>query len=415
MTRDGVYTIRGEFIRASRLLLDMSRSDRPAALVAELCEEREEGLIVCPPGASFNGRRQSAPSPQVPNSLVSPQAAAEYARWAAANGIADGPPGGRPGQLPLRTSNMPAVFDESALSAGSEPMMPLPPPRAAQAGSSSAAYVTSPRMRQRPSQQQQPSQPNGGPPQFRRRESGNTVPTLTSTSSVVSSTSVSAASSPQMAHEQLRRASMDGLSEVDAESLHRYFSSPAAALGMSLGPPPAHSWTAPTSPVLRPQHQPLPSRYHQVGGSAALSASGYRAPRSQSHSASDRSRYVPRPPPVWGTLVSPSHVTGLGLFDDRTPRRPVAPPDQSLFKRTGPARIDDREIIVRLTSSSNAGLTRQTFGDLRLERQQLPRAGERRLASDGSADAATSARSLPPGLAALHVALPRTPGPASVP
>ncbi|WFD29509.1 RNA uridylyltransferase [Malassezia sp. CBS 17886] len=46
VTKDGLYTIRGEFMRASRLLAN--RSVRAASLLAQLCEEREDGLTRAP-------------------------------------------------------------------------------------------------------------------------------------------------------------------------------------------------------------------------------------------------------------------------------------------------------------------------------------------------------------------------------
>ena len=46
VTKDGLYTIRGEFMRASRLLAN--RSIRAPQLLSELCTEREEGLTHAP-------------------------------------------------------------------------------------------------------------------------------------------------------------------------------------------------------------------------------------------------------------------------------------------------------------------------------------------------------------------------------
>ncbi|PWN53249.1 hypothetical protein IE53DRAFT_360142 [Violaceomyces palustris] len=48
VTKDGLYTIRGEFMRASRILVN--RSGRVSAAIAELCEEREEVLARAPDG-----------------------------------------------------------------------------------------------------------------------------------------------------------------------------------------------------------------------------------------------------------------------------------------------------------------------------------------------------------------------------
>ncbi|KAF8999785.1 hypothetical protein BDQ17DRAFT_1246177 [Cyathus striatus] len=48
VTKDGLYTIRGEFMRASRILA--SRPDRAIVALAELCEERkDEDLVTAPP------------------------------------------------------------------------------------------------------------------------------------------------------------------------------------------------------------------------------------------------------------------------------------------------------------------------------------------------------------------------------
>ena len=47
VTKDGLYTIRGEFMRASRILLS-PKSTRVSALIAELCEERDDSLTRAP-------------------------------------------------------------------------------------------------------------------------------------------------------------------------------------------------------------------------------------------------------------------------------------------------------------------------------------------------------------------------------
>lgn len=49
VTKDGLYTIRGEFIRASRLLTN-TRGQKISVLIAELCEEREDSLSRAPDG-----------------------------------------------------------------------------------------------------------------------------------------------------------------------------------------------------------------------------------------------------------------------------------------------------------------------------------------------------------------------------
>ncbi|KAG6857027.1 hypothetical protein H0H87_010700 [Tephrocybe sp. NHM501043] len=66
VTRDGLYTIRGEFMRASRVL--STRPERAIIALADLCEERkEEDLISAPPYASS---RVSLP-PQTPYTVGS--------------------------------------------------------------------------------------------------------------------------------------------------------------------------------------------------------------------------------------------------------------------------------------------------------------------------------------------------------
>lgn len=56
VTKDGLYTIRGEFMRASRILT--TKVDRVSAALAELCEEREDGLTRAP-SPSYYGRTRT--------------------------------------------------------------------------------------------------------------------------------------------------------------------------------------------------------------------------------------------------------------------------------------------------------------------------------------------------------------------
>ncbi|KAG6911092.1 hypothetical protein DXG01_004607 [Tephrocybe rancida] len=66
VTKDGLYTIRGEFMRASRVL--STRPDRAIIALAELCEERkDEDLVAAPPYVSS---RVSLP-PQTPYTVGS--------------------------------------------------------------------------------------------------------------------------------------------------------------------------------------------------------------------------------------------------------------------------------------------------------------------------------------------------------
>jgi terminal uridylyltransferase len=61
VTRDGLYTIRGEFMRASRILT--TRSERVSSVLAELCEEREDGLTRAPDTPYYQRHRSSFASP----------------------------------------------------------------------------------------------------------------------------------------------------------------------------------------------------------------------------------------------------------------------------------------------------------------------------------------------------------------
>ncbi|KAJ7938306.1 hypothetical protein B0H13DRAFT_1587971 [Mycena leptocephala] len=66
VTKDGIYTIRGEFMRASRIL--SNRPERAVVALAELCAERPDEDLVSPPASSFNVLR---PPPQTPYSVGS--------------------------------------------------------------------------------------------------------------------------------------------------------------------------------------------------------------------------------------------------------------------------------------------------------------------------------------------------------
>ncbi|CCM03214.1 uncharacterized protein FIBRA_05338 [Fibroporia radiculosa] len=71
VTRDGLYTIRGEFMRASRILA--SRPERAIVALAQLCEERksEELLHPSPSRGAFVPPRLSPLPPQVPYTVSS--------------------------------------------------------------------------------------------------------------------------------------------------------------------------------------------------------------------------------------------------------------------------------------------------------------------------------------------------------
>lgn len=67
VTKDGLYTIRGEFMRAARILA--ARPERAIVALAELCEERkDEDLVSAPP---YIAPRLSGLPPQVPYSVGS--------------------------------------------------------------------------------------------------------------------------------------------------------------------------------------------------------------------------------------------------------------------------------------------------------------------------------------------------------
>ncbi|KAH9003824.1 hypothetical protein EDB86DRAFT_3072948 [Lactarius hatsudake] len=70
VTRDGLYTIRGEFMRASRIL--STRPERTIYAIAQLCEERMEALIpATSPTAAFVPPRLSPFPPQTPYTVGS--------------------------------------------------------------------------------------------------------------------------------------------------------------------------------------------------------------------------------------------------------------------------------------------------------------------------------------------------------
>ncbi|KAJ7468482.1 hypothetical protein FB451DRAFT_1136597 [Mycena latifolia] len=67
VTKDGIYTIRGEFMRASRIL--SNRPERAVVALAELCAERIDEDLVSPPTSSAFGVQR--PPPQTPYSVGS--------------------------------------------------------------------------------------------------------------------------------------------------------------------------------------------------------------------------------------------------------------------------------------------------------------------------------------------------------
>ncbi|EJU00261.1 hypothetical protein DACRYDRAFT_81189 [Dacryopinax primogenitus] len=60
VTKDGLYTIRGEFMRASRIFA--SRPDRAFLALTQLCEERDEELVRAPSPQPYHGPPRSFPA-----------------------------------------------------------------------------------------------------------------------------------------------------------------------------------------------------------------------------------------------------------------------------------------------------------------------------------------------------------------
>ncbi|EFI26896.1 CID1p [Coprinopsis cinerea okayama7 len=67
VTKDGLYTIRGEFMRASRILA--ARPERAIVAIAELCEERKDEELVQAP--TYSSSRPSPIPPQTPYTVGS--------------------------------------------------------------------------------------------------------------------------------------------------------------------------------------------------------------------------------------------------------------------------------------------------------------------------------------------------------
>ncbi|KZT50951.1 PAP/OAS1 substrate-binding domain-containing protein, partial [Calocera cornea HHB12733] len=60
VTKDGLYTIRGEFMRASRIF--STRPDRAFLALTQLCEERDEELVRAPSPQPYHGPPRSFPA-----------------------------------------------------------------------------------------------------------------------------------------------------------------------------------------------------------------------------------------------------------------------------------------------------------------------------------------------------------------
>ncbi|MCO5585139.1 hypothetical protein L7F22_039071 [Adiantum nelumboides] len=70
VTKDGLYTIRGEFMRAYRILT--TRVDRVSVALAELCEEREDGLTRAPDPSQYYRQRPTFLPPVMNPALYLP-------------------------------------------------------------------------------------------------------------------------------------------------------------------------------------------------------------------------------------------------------------------------------------------------------------------------------------------------------
>ncbi|WVQ97825.1 hypothetical protein IAU59_004940 [Kwoniella sp. CBS 9459] len=100
VTKDGLYTIRGEFMRATRILTQ--RPDRAVLALAELCRERDDDLYRAPRSSSPAPRAMSAnrgtyPNPHVNNGWRS-HSQVPFDRMGAGGPILESPQTGRRGR-----------------------------------------------------------------------------------------------------------------------------------------------------------------------------------------------------------------------------------------------------------------------------------------------------------------------------
>nr|CRX79198.1 hypothetical protein ls5931a1_00014 [Leucosporidium scottii] len=289
VTRDGLYTIRGEFMRAYRLL-SARPNDRIAAVINDVCEEREDYLVHHPPtDHRASPRRRSAPSPRMfPNPALglphppplAPSASGtspgsnqatmqDFRMWAAMNGVQQSQGQGQQGQG-LGMGGMDArIFaregagmpEGSALEDTWDPTAPAPFPTAsgstynpASASTSSTTASRRPAPSSRP--QQLSTSPSSSSATSSSRPSQHIPPNPSSSSSV-----------PSLE----RRVSWDGAASTSSApngnsltttgyDLHRFFqnqpgdSSSSSSASSTQQPPhgvePRSALTAPSSPDL---------------------------------------------------------------------------------------------------------------------------------------------------------------------
>lgn len=247
------------------------------SIISELCEEREDTIVQCPPGASSTGgRRKSAPSPRgsaaaLPTDPASAQAA-EFRAWVQANAPAGTLQSATP--LPGATpyvQRMPFY-----------PNGPGPGPSDYMQNPQQAGY----RSQYRPyrGQQQQSHQAYQHSYPKQQQTQRYFAPRATAHNLNVPQYSQQPYSSPRMPVLE-RRSSWDGAHQSSPQppQAHPVPVRPAGAYGVS---PVRPSQTAPTSPTMGPL--PYPPRY-------AGSMYGSSSARSHSHSSLDR-RQMPLPP-----------------------------------------------------------------------------------------------------------------------
>lgn len=272
------------------------RSERVASIIAELCEEREDVIIPCPPGASSTGgRRKSAPSPgsssgPMPSSDPTTTQAGDFRAWVQANTAAGTLPGAA--QLPgaaLYVQRMPFYAHNSV------PHPPAAGPSEYGQGSyrnQNRGYRSLPAYHQ---QQQMSFQGRGyNPRHSSQRQSNyrhNLHPSHQPPTSITNSRTTTLS----------RRLSWDGSAGASPKPVE-----PAPMLPTyqptynytSIRP----SQTAPTSPTMGPAPFVSPRSGHSSGSAA----------RSQSHSSAER-RQMPLPP--FQPVPRPLEAISFGNFN----------------------------------------------------------------------------------------------------
>lgn len=365
------WQIRGELQRACKMLC--GRSERVASIIAELCEEREDVIIPCPPGASSTGgRRQSAPSPAsiagaLPNDLASTQAA-DFRAWMQAS--AAGPsssvastsatlPGAAqlPGAAPY-VHRMP-MYNQSSGSAG-----------AAAAGLNTSDYGGTYRSHHQPrGHRSQPAYPQYGQPQqqpqryhsnsnnshtrqgYHRQQHHNTMQSYQQQQQQPRSATLGRRSSWDGSHSPApsQQDTLSGRQQQHQQPMPQ--SVPSFGYSQPLRP----IQTAPTSPIMGATasgYMPSSSssRLGIFGTNSATGSGG----RSHSHSSLDR-RHMPGPPfqPVPRPLESISfgnfHSSMINVMDTALARAEDR-------RRRGMQHVDSEHETI-------------TFGDVRVFRK----------------------------------------------